>query len=134
MLGYITAGGQSMHGDWPGVAHIEVLQAYQANLLKDSDLNKCVSLDAVHRPFPRCHQADGSCHRPLSCCNVCHRVASVVKAFRTRGKGKYLLLDTLLSSSMLLVPSLRLCSKSTGKRRLTERRLSKKSPDVVRVL
>lgn len=80
---------------------IEVLQAYQANLLKDSDLNEGVSLDAVQRPCPPWHQAGSSCHWTLSFCNGCHRVASVVKPFRTQGKGKYLLLDTLLSSSML---------------------------------
>lgn len=89
-------------GQAVGTLHtIEVLQAYQANLLNDSDLNEGVSLDAVHRPCSPCHQAGGSCHRPLSCCNGCHRVASVVKAFRTQGKREYLLLDTLLSSSML---------------------------------
>lgn len=60
-----------------GALHImAVLQVYQDDLLKDSDLREGVSPESVlelcHRLCPPCHQAGGLYYRLLSCCHGFH--------------------------------------------------------------
>lgn len=60
-----------------GALHkMAVLQVYQDDLFKDSDLREGVSpesvLEVCHRLCPPCHQAGGLYYRPLSCCHGFH--------------------------------------------------------------
>ncbi len=58
-----------------------VLQAYQADLLKDLSTGGSIDEEAFCGFVSLCDQADGPCHRPFNGCHGFHRETSVAQTF-----------------------------------------------------